>query len=82
MVTQEEKDISELKEMLEKHGTLSVPYIQRRLKCTQVRAIQLLNELATKKTMDHSLPLAEFIEKYRHTFKPVVKLPFKKRKIY
>ncbi len=67
-------NIQEIKTLLEKHGVLSVPYIQRHLKCTKAKAVHLLNMLCPEEPMDHSLPLAEFIEKYKSRLKPVRKL--------
>lgn len=68
------------RELLEKHGALSIPFLMRNLKCTQDRAIKLLNKLCPHEKMDHSLPLSEFIEKYRDRFAPLRKLAYKPRK--
>jgi len=41
--------------------------------------LMAMKELLSKyreEPMDHSLPLLEFIEKYRHRFKPLRKLKF------
>lgn len=72
--------IEKARELLEKHGALSVPYLMRKLKCTQQMAIKVLGRLCPKEKMDHSLPLSEFIEKYRDRFEQPKKLNYKRRK--
>lgn len=72
--------IEKARELLEKHGALSVPHLMRKLKCTQEMAIKVLGKLCPHEKMDHSLPLAEFIEKYRSRFESPKKLNPKKRK--
>ena len=74
--------IEKARELLAKHGTLSVPYLQRALKCTREKAIRILGLVCPiESKMDHSLPLAEFIERYKHRIVPSRKLAYKKRKL-
>jgi len=62
--------IEKARELLKIHGKISVPFLQRNLKCTVAVAKKIKEELDKDEPMDHSLPLNEFIEKYKGRFNP------------
>lgn len=72
--------IQKAKELLDKYGILSSTFLCCKLHCTRQKAIEIMNKLCPEQKMDHSLPLHEFIEKYRHRIEPPRKINMPKHK--
>ncbi len=73
-------EISIVRDLLRAHGRLSVPFIQRKLKCTSAKAKKILAAIYELEQIDTRLPLKEFISTYIPDGLPRTQLSLQARK--
>jgi len=60
--------VEKASKILDEIGHLTVPMLCYKIPCSREIALEILNLLCPNDKFDHSLPLEQFIEKYRHRF--------------